>query len=120
MPFAGFAAADAALSAAAGERSQPAWDDDAVDLGPGCGMSGAPRESGSHALPAGGPPSETGGAPSEAGTPLGTALLLPPLTSLHMLPATYGELQLSAAVPGCFRVFAGKLGLRPSTPMVHF
>ena len=120
VPFAGFAAADAAHGAAS--ASPPAWGTGAMPVGAptpgGSGLyvgTGHPSEAGTA-----GPRSEAGEAPSEAGARLCPPCLLPPMTSLQLLPATYGELQSSVVVPGCFKVFAGKLGMSPTTPLAHF
>ena len=57
---------------------------------------------------------------SEAASDAGGCSRLMPLTDLQILPNTYGELLGMAGLPGCFRTFAGKLGLSVTTPLAHF
>ena len=65
-------------------------------------------------------------AASEVGSQAGfhlqvpSAPSLPELQSLQFLPTTFGMLQASAVIPQCLKVFAVKIGMLPSTPLVHF
>ena len=92
LPFAGFAAAQSA-------SVQPDATHDLMNLG--------------------GTRTPDHRADSDAGSAMG-AMTLPDLHSLKFLPLTFGRLRASASIPPCFVVFAHKLGMTDTTPMVHF
>ena len=76
------------------------------------GGAGAEGQSLEPARRGGGPPSDDG----SIALPMG----LPNFDELLCLPLTYGELLATAALPRCFRAFANKMGMMPSTLLRHF
>ena len=102
--FAGFASIDAAAAAATARDGVPAAMTDETLRAIG---TGTPVHS------------VGGGAASDAGSCAITSPLVP-LGALQCLPVSYGDLLGQAGVPGCFRTFAGKLGMNIASPLAHF